>query len=63
MCALDGFHVEVESPRRGRPNSGISGVGERASLSTAETGDIVLIATEGLFFGGSGYVRLSIKMT
>ena len=52
--ALDDFHVEVEDASRWvGADGGIAGVGERAGLTVAEAGDIVFVAAEGLFFGGS----------
>jgi hypothetical protein len=53
MGALDGFDVEVETTGCGvRADSGIARVRKRARLFAAETGDVVLVATEGLVLGG-----------
>lgn len=55
MCALDGFHVEVEGAGFGvGADGGITGVGEGAGLAVAEASDIVLVAAEVLLLGGSG---------
>ena len=54
MCALDGFHVEVEGAGfGGGADGGIAGVCEGAGLAVAEAGDVVLVAAEVLLFGGS----------
>jgi hypothetical protein len=51
MRAFNRFDVEIEASSRGiGADGGISGVCERAGLSTAETRDVVLIATENLIF-------------
>ena len=52
MCALDGFHVEVEDTVF-LSDRGIAGVGERAGDAVAQAGDIVLVAAEVLAFRGS----------
>jgi hypothetical protein len=50
--ALDRFDVQVEAASCGvGADSGISRVRKRAGLFTAETRDVVLVATEGLVLG------------
>jgi hypothetical protein len=52
MGSLNSLHVEVETASRCvRANGCIAGIGERACLSTAEAGYIVLVAAEGLILG------------
>ena len=54
MCAFDGFHVEVEGTGVGiLTDCGVAGVCEGAGLAVTETGDVVFIAAEVLFFCGS----------
>lgn len=60
MRSLDGLHVEVESSCVWvRTNSGISRVRKGTTLTIAETGDVVFIATEVLFFCGTVNVSFS----
>ena len=62
VCALDGFHVEVEDARFGvRPDGGIAGVGEGAGLAVAEAGDVVFVAAEVLLFGGSAVEKSGVS--
>lgn len=57
--AFDGLDVEVERARGGvRANSGVSRVGKGTRLFTAETRDVVLVATECLVLG-----RLQLETT
>ena len=59
MRTLDRLHVEVNGAGGFiLTDRGISGVCQRAGLSIAETGNIVFVATEVLFLGGSAEVRL-----
>jgi hypothetical protein len=61
MGALDGLDVEVESAGSGVGADGsIAGVGEGAGLLAAETRDVVLVATEGLVFGGFELERTEV---
>jgi hypothetical protein len=54
VCALDGFHVEIETPSGGvLADGGIARVSQRARLPVAETCDIILVTAEGLIFRGS----------
>lgn len=61
MCAFDRLHVEVEGARVGiGADCGISGVGERAGLPVAKSGNIVLITTKGLFFRSFEFERAEL---
>jgi hypothetical protein len=54
VCALDGFHVEIECARAGVcSDCSIPGIGKGTGLSITETCDIVFISTEILVLGGS----------
>jgi len=53
VCALDGFHVEIETSSGGvLADGGIARISQRARLPIAETCDIVLVTAEGLIFRG-----------
>jgi hypothetical protein len=61
MRALDGLDVKVESAGSGvGADGGIARVGEGAGLLAAETRDVVLVATEGLIFGGFELKRTEV---
>ena len=54
MRALDDLHVKVQRPGfRVGSDCSISTVGERAALTIAESGDVILIAAKVLLLGGS----------
>jgi hypothetical protein len=52
MRSFNRFDVEIEASSRGiGADGGIARVCERTGLFTAETRDVVLVATESLIFG------------
>lgn len=50
VCALGGFHVEVEDAVFGA-DGGVAGVGEGAGRAVAKSGDVVFIAAKVLSLG------------